>query len=197
MPIRVDAYVEGGIASGEAAGAGHLRDIVEQAGRLMLQRVWWRPLEATGAIGEPRPIDDVTIPIDDLLVAVADDESLPPTHATWHALRIEVGPWVVLGEMPTLPGFDPDRALARPTGEFVLLRDVQLGPIGTSDDALVPVGEHALINRYDVVRVAADLMLGFFFPGAEVDPSALPPPPPVVARDDGPSADVPPTRSIA
>jgi hypothetical protein len=31
-----------------------------------------------------------------------------------------------------------------------------------------PVGHHALINRYGVESVACDLMLGFFFPGAEM-----------------------------
>jgi hypothetical protein len=32
------------------------------------------------------------------------------------------------------------------------------------------MGDHALINRYAVDRIRADLMLGFFFPGAVVDP---------------------------
>lgn len=181
MPIRVDAYIESGLASGELVATGGLRETVEQAGGLTLRRVWWRPLDATGALGEPRPADDLTIPIDDLLVAVADDGSLPPAHANWHALRIEIGPYAVLGEMPTLPGFDPGRALARPSGEFVMLRAVRMGPRGTADADLVAVGDHALINRYDVEQVAADLMLGFFFPGAAIDETALPPAPPTPA----------------
>ena len=66
-----------------------------------------------------------------------------------------------------MPGFDPGRALARPTGEFVLLRDVRIALL---DDADGPaVGQpSAFVNRYVVDRVAADLMLGFFFPGAEM-----------------------------
>ena len=31
---------------------------------------------------------------------------------------------------------------------------------------LVPIGQEALVNRYSVERVEADIMLGFFFPGA-------------------------------
>ncbi len=32
--------------------------------------------------------------------------------------------------------------------------------------ATEPVGAHALVNRYVVEEVEADLMLGFYFPGA-------------------------------
>ena len=109
----------------------------------------------------------MTIPIDDVLIAVADDDPSVPVHAAWHGIRLEVGPYTLEGELPTLPGFDPGRALTRPSGEFVLLRDVRVGL--RSDRArapLTPVGHHALVNRYAVERVAADLMLGFFFPGA-------------------------------
>jgi hypothetical protein len=69
--------------------------------------------------------------------------------------------------MPTLPGYDPGRALTRPSGEFVLLRDVRLA---RRDDPTrsVPLAHHALINRYGVERVDADIMLGFYFPGAEM-----------------------------
>ena len=61
------------------------------------------------------------------------------------------------------------RALTRPTGEFVLLRDVRLS-VRARPESGVSVGHHALINRYGVDRIVADLMLGFFFPGATVDP---------------------------
>ncbi len=160
MPIKVDAYTVGGRATGTPARPGHLREILEQSGELALQGVRWLPLGATQA----QATGDLTIAIDDVLVAVTDGESAIPVHATWHALRIEVGPYVVEGELPTLPGYDPDRALARPNGEFVLLRDPRLGPVG--GHALVPIGGEALVNRYSVERVEADIMLGFFFPGA-------------------------------
>jgi hypothetical protein len=159
MAAQVDAYTVGGKATGVLARPGHLREILEQTRELALTGVRWRALDAPA----DQATGDLTIAIDDVLVAVADDESAVPVHASWHALRIEVGPYVVEGELPTLPGYDPDRALARPNGEFVLLRDPRLGRPGGN---LVPIGRHALVNRYGVEWVEADIMLGFFFPGA-------------------------------
>jgi hypothetical protein len=163
MPILVNAYTMGGVASGVLSRPGHLREVIEQEGRLDLERVQWRPLD-----GDPQQTASVSIPIDDVLIAVADDERSVPVHAQWHSIRLELGPYVVEGEMPTMPGFDPGRALTRPTGEFVLLRDVRLGRRSADEaaPAQVLIGHEALINRYVVEAVSADLMLGFFFPGA-------------------------------
>ncbi len=189
MDIQVDAYTVGGKAHGTLTGAGHLRDILEQTGELALHGVRWQPLGAP----EAQPAGDLTIAIDDVLVAVADGESAIPVHASWHALRIEVGPYVVVGELPTLPGYDPDRALTRPNGEFVLLRDPRLGRVG---GAVGPIGTEALVNRYSVERVESDIMLGFFFPGAvmpdtsETDALERRPPP---ARSD---ENVPSTSTV-
>jgi hypothetical protein len=41
-------------------------------------------------------------------------------------------------------------------------------------DAGVSIGDHALINRYTVERIEADLMLGFFFPGAAISAVSKP-----------------------
>jgi hypothetical protein len=173
MPLLVDAYTMGGVASGVLARPGHLREVIEEAGQLDLERVQWRPLD-----GAPQEAANVSIPIDDVLIAVADGESSIPVHAQWHPIRLELGPYVVEGEMPTMPGFDPGRALTRPTGEFVLLRDVRLGRRSADEaaPAEVSIGHEALINRYVVEAVSADLMLGFFFPGAAMvasDPDEL------------------------
>ncbi len=170
MPMHVDAYTVGGMASGVLAQAGYLRDALEGAPDLPLERVAWRALDATGS----RPAGALTIPVDEVLIAVADDHPSIPVHAAWHAIRLEVGPYIVEGEMPTLPGYDPGRALARPTGEFVLLRDVRLAHRDAPERS-VALGHHALINRYGVERVEADIMLGFYFPGAAMDqPEAAP-----------------------
>ena len=67
-----------------------------------------------------------------------------------------------------MPGFDPGRALTRPSGEFLLLRDIRLS-VRERPEAGIATGDHALVNRYAVDRIRADLMLGFFFPGAAVD----------------------------
>jgi hypothetical protein len=164
MPMAVDAYTIGGVASGVSPRPGHLRETIEQEGRLVLEQVQWRPLDG----GPPQALREVSIPIDDILIAVAGEDDTLPVHAQWHAIRVELGPYVVEGEMPTMPGFDPGRALTRPSGEFVQLRDVRLGErlAGVAPQANQSIGTHALINRYVVESVAADLMLGFFFPGA-------------------------------
>lgn len=161
MPIHVDAYTAEGVASGVLARSGYLRDALEGAGDLPLERVAWQEIDAQRS----HPAGAVTIPIDEVLIAVADDDPSIPVHASWHAIRLEVGPYIVEGEMPTLPGYDPGRALTRPTGEFVMLRDVRLALVWAPDQVM-PLGHHALINRYGVERVDADIMLGFFFPGA-------------------------------
>lgn len=169
MPIRVDAYIATGVASGVLADGVHLHDALEGPTELPLRDVSWQALDG----GPPGPAEDVAIPVDDVLVAVGDDDPPVPVHASWHALRLEAGPYVVEGEMPTLPGYDPGRALTRPSGEFVLLRDVRIARRETSGPA-VPIGRQAWVNRYGVERVGADILLGFYFPGAALDGPAPP-----------------------
>lgn len=165
MAIRVDAYTSGGMASGTLARPGTLRDVLEDVGALPLDGAAWQGLDDPSA----KSAGYLSIPSDDVLIAVADDDPGVPVHAAWHHVHLETGPYTVEGELATLPGFDPGRALARPSGEFLMLRDIRLS-VRAQPEAGVAVGDHALINRYTVERVRADLMLGFFFPGAAVDP---------------------------
>jgi hypothetical protein len=163
MPIRVEAYTAGGVATGVVARTGPLREALDGAGDLLIERSRWLPLDGSGE----RPAGDVRVASDDLLLVVAEEAEGGPVHAQWHTIELDAGPYHVLGEMPTMPGFDPGRALARPTGEFVFLRDARISLIGR-DDAGEAGAPRLLVNRYTVDRVAADLMLGFFFPGAEM-----------------------------
>ncbi len=155
MPIAVQAYTNEGTVRGVVAAYGHIRDIVETETRLTIERAAW---------SDGRNGNSATIEVDDLLIIPLIDDPSLPVHATWHALRLEVGPYLVTGEMPTLPGFDPDRALARPSGNFVMLRTVEVLDGQTER----PIAAHvaALVNRYAVEQFEAGLMLGFFFPGA-------------------------------
>jgi hypothetical protein len=164
MPIRVDAYIAGGLVRGVLSTPGHLHDVLETMSSLDIERASWVAFGDSTA----RQVGDVSIAIDDVLVAVSDVDPSIPVHAAWHAITLDVGPYQVRGELPTLPGFDPGRALTRPSGEFVTLSDVRLGIRG-ADELGPPIGHHAMVNRYGVERVAADLMLGFFFPGAVMD----------------------------
>lgn len=165
MGIRVDAYTNGGTASGLLARTGSLRDALEDGDPLRLEGAAWQGLDEAAA----QPTGSVAIPIDDVLIAVGDEDPGIPVHVAWHHIHLESGPYTVEGDLPTMPGFDPGRALTRPSGEFLLLRDIRIS-IRARPEAGVATGDHALINRYAVERIRADLMLGFFFPGAAVDP---------------------------
>ena len=162
MPIRVEAYTAGGIATGVVAWSGQIREALDGAGDLVIEDAHWLPLD-----GSPERAGDVRLPVDDLLLVVADEPEGGPVHAQWHTIDLEAGPYRVVGEMPTMPGFDPGRALARPTGEFVFLRDARISLI-EQEDAGEASAPQLLVNRYTVDRVSADMMLGFFFPGAEM-----------------------------
>lgn len=169
MTIRVELFTAEGVLSGVLARTGHLRDVLEAGGALEVERAAWRPwLDPASS----RPAGSVRLAVDDILAATGDDAPPMPVHASWHAVRLVVGPLDIQGDLPTLPGYDPGRALARPSGEFVLLRDVVIrAPGDAAGVAPIPV---AHVNRYAVERVAADLMLGFYFPGAAMeDPASV------------------------
>jgi hypothetical protein len=168
MSIHVEAYTATGVIRGVVARSGHLRDVLEAGGDLLIERATWQ------AHGEPTPspTGQIELPVDDLLAVVGDDDPTIPVHASWHHLRVDLPPYVLTGDLPTLPGYDPGRALARPTGTFVVLRDVEMGTSAADERPLAHV---ALVNRYAVERVEADLMLGFYFPGAALEAEATTP----------------------
>ena len=161
MPMRVEAYTATGIATGTVAAPGHVRGHVEGLTELIVEGSEWLPLD-----GSPgRQAGNVRLPVDDLLLLVSDELDDVPGHAQWHTIDLDAGPYRIEGELSTMPGFDPGRALARPSGQFVLLRDVRITLLSEPTGGDVRCA-HALVNRYTVDRIAADIMLGFFFPGA-------------------------------
>ena len=176
MPIRVEAYTLGGIVTGVITRPDHLRDVLENSTEIELDDASEAPLDGSAVRS-----GQLQFAIDDVVIAVGDEELQGPVHAAWHAITVEAGPWLVRGDLPTLPGFDPGRALTRPTGTFVLLRDVTVSLIGNRD-AGENVHANALINRYAVDRIDAELMLGFFFPGAHIEGSAGQAPPAAAQR---------------
>ena len=121
MPMRVEAYTATGIALGIVAPDGHLREHVDGLQELRIDESDWLPID--GSAG--RRVGELQVPVDDLLVLVSDELGDVPGHAQWHAIDLDAGPFRIEGELSTMPGFDPGRALARPTGQFVLLRGVQ------------------------------------------------------------------------
>jgi hypothetical protein len=164
VPIRFEAYTSDGVRRGVATGEARLGDLLELDRELQVTSGHLAPLDGSRPI--PDPPGGITLTVDDLLVVVAPAETPVIVHPAWHDVALLCGPYLVTGRMPTMPGFDPARALARPTGEFVLLDHVRL-TLAVAPDGGSIEHELAWVNRYVVERVESDLELGFFFPGAE------------------------------
>jgi hypothetical protein len=156
----IEAFTAGGVVSGAIAQAWALRDGLETERPLDVDRAVWYPL--AGGPAERR--GHVQVASDDLLVLYAEAQDLP-IHATWHAVELDLGPYRLTAELPTVPGFDPGRALSRPGGPFVLIRDVRVELVDRPEAGRME-RPHAFVNRYAVDRVSADIDLGFYFPGA-------------------------------
>jgi hypothetical protein len=164
VPIRFEAYTTEGVRRGVATGHSRLGDLIELEPTLEINGGHLAPLD--GSLPVPDPPGGIRLACDDLFVVVAPPETPILVHPAWHDVRLVAGPYLVSGRMPTMPGFDPARALARPTGSFVLLDHVRMALASAPDGGSI---EHSLawVNRYVVEVVESDLELGFFFPGAE------------------------------
>jgi hypothetical protein len=159
VAIPIEAYTGEGVLTGVIDAIGRVRDALENAETLRLA-----PVHGLAFDGRTFDSPGENVPVDALLLVVPDDVDVP-VHAAWHHVELTVGPYRLDGELPTMPGFDPGRALARPTGTFVLLREVTVCLLDEPERVLA-THSRLLINRYDVETVAATLALGFFFPGA-------------------------------
>jgi len=161
MSIPIEAYTIAGIVRGRMPGSGSLRDRLESQGIVELREVAFAPVDGPD---DARAQDDLHVDPDEILV-VLDTDGGSHAHAAWHEVRVALGPWVVDGNLATMPGFDPGRALTRPSGSFIALRDAT---VARADGLVVADHHDVLVHRYAVERVEADLELGFHFPGASV-----------------------------
>ena len=107
-----------------------------------------------------------------------------PPWMSWLAVKARTGTGMateyarrkprVTAMIATMPGFDPERALARPGSTYIPLREATIELLGRSDVAPAK-RDHVHVNRYAVEMVSSSLMLGFFFPGARLaTPEAVP-----------------------
>ncbi len=162
--MQVEAYTAVGVVTGGVAPAGGLHGGLESEGALVFDTGAFYPLDG----GAPRRLDARPVAADDILALGLSEDPETPVFAVWHPITLEAGPYRLTGELPTQPGFDPGRALTRPGGSFLLLRAVRLELLG-GPAAWAHERPWALVNRYTIDRVAADLVLGFFFPGARLE----------------------------
>jgi hypothetical protein len=163
MP-QLEIFTPTGVVSGSTARATVGTDTRGAPHPMHVDASRWYPLDGS----PPERRGAVTVGADEILVVMLAAPS-PPTHDMWYPIELDVGPYHVEARLPTSPGFDPARALARPTGAYVTLRDAVISVPGRPD-AMVVERPWAHVNRYAVERVASNLMLGFFFPGATLDP---------------------------
>src|SRR6476646_3294625 len=89
----LDAHTAGGIVSGTVEGAEHLRTQIEHAPELTVIDASWASLGGA----DPRTGSTATIPIDDLLIAVADEDPSTAVHASFHPISLVVGPYLIAG----------------------------------------------------------------------------------------------------
>ena len=177
--LRVELYTADRVAMGVLADVHRFKDHLETSDTLVVHAATVLSLEGGSQLER-----EVRLLSDDVIVAIAAEASHGPVHAAWHPIHLEAGPYAIDGELATMPGFDPGRALTRPSGTFVVLRDVRVALLAQPDSGQATHDE-ALINRYAVDKVDCDLMLGFFFPGAHVEPVANPGPKPVAEASPG------------
>jgi len=163
MP-QVEIFTPTGVVTGTTARTTLGTDSKGGATPLPVDASRWYPLDGS----KPQRRGSITVVPDEILVVVLAQPAFT-VHASWYPIELEVGPYHLDARLPVAPGFDPARALARPTGAFVALKDVSLSLIGRSDAGVAERG-HAQVNRYAVDRIRSNLMLSFFFPGASLEP---------------------------
>jgi hypothetical protein len=162
MSIELQAYTTEGLLTGRVVADGRLIDLLTSFGSVVVENAALTPFD-----GPTRRSDGwLTVEVEELLAVVAPVETVVPFHAVWHQLAVDVGPYRVRGELPSLPGFDPARALARPSGMFIMLGHSIVEARDSGKTGSVNPHGYLWLNRYAVDAVSSDLELSFFFPGA-------------------------------
>ena len=170
---EVEIFAPTGVLAGETervpltnAGPDLSRPLAVEDGR-------WFPLDGS----PPIHAGDTTIAPDDILLIVTPEPELK-VHMAWYPVTLELGPYRVSGHLATHPGFDPARAIARPTSTFIALNEATIELPGR-DQAGAATRAYLHVNRYAVERVTSSLMLGYLFPGAHLvghEPEPVPVP---------------------
>lgn len=167
MSTLIELYTAEAVATGFCHGSDasrRLRDTLEAAERMRLVQPQWTPLHR-----EPTAADVADeVPVDDVIVAVGEDDASGAVHANWHDIVLDAGPYRITGLLAVLPGFDPNRALTRPGGTFIPIRGASLAIIDYPDAGRLE-RDQVLVNRYCVDRVTSTLELSFFFPAARME----------------------------
>jgi hypothetical protein len=158
---EVEIYTPTGVVAGVTARVPLSTEGPDLSEPLAIGDARWYPLDG----GKPTNRGDVRLQPDEILLLVTDEPDMT-VHMNLYAITLEVGPYRVSASIAMLPGFDPDRALTRPGGSFIPLRDATIELLGRPE--IAPAERvHIHVNRYAVERVTSSLILRFYFPGAQ------------------------------
>jgi hypothetical protein len=159
---EVEIFAPTGVLAGETdrvplthAGSDLTRPLAVEDGR-------WYPLDGSA----PSHLGDTSILPDDILLIVTPEPEIK-VHMARYAVTLDVGPYRVSGQLATHPGFDPAKAIARPSSTFVALSEATVELLEHVVAGLVE-RPYLHVNRYAVERVTSSLMLGYYFPGARL-----------------------------
>ena len=158
---ELEIYTPTGVVAGETARMPFTVDGPDLESPFALGDARWYPLDGTSPVNR----GDVRVQPDEVLLVVTDEQDLT-VHMNWYAITLDVGPYRVSASIGTMPGFDPERALSRPGGTYIPLRDATIELLGRSDVAPAK-RPHLAVNRYAVEQCDCSLLLGFHFPGAQ------------------------------
>jgi hypothetical protein len=164
MSTLIELYTAEAVVTGYRVDRAAVRETLETGDAVRLAQPQWTPLHRAP---DERDTGE-SLPVDEVLAAVAEPDPHRAVHANWHDVVLESGPYRISGTLAVLPGFDPNRAITRPGGTFIPLRAARLEIIDYPDAGQLD-RETVLVNRYAVDRVASTLELGFFFPAARIE----------------------------
>jgi hypothetical protein len=167
---EIEIYTPTGVLIGATAGVPLTNDGPDLETPIVVKAARWYPHDR----GRPEQRGQLRVVPDEILLIVTGEQDMT-VHMSWFPITLDVGPYRVTAMIATLPGFDPERALARPGSTYIALREATIEILGRADVAPAK-RDHLHVNRYAVEMVSSSLMLGFFFPGAQL---ATPEPAPV------------------
>jgi len=156
----IEIYTPTGVLAGVTARVPLSNNGSDLTAPLAVEDARWYPHDR----GRPEQRGRLRVIPDEILLIVTGDEDMT-VHMNFYPITLDVGPYRVTATIAMLPGFDPERALARPGHTFIPLREATIELLGRTD--VEPAKrDYIHVNRYAVEMVSSSLMLGFFFPGA-------------------------------
>lgn len=158
-----EIYTPTGVLVGTADATPVTADGPDLTAPLEATDARWYPLD--GETPSERPL--VRVAPDDLLIVVTPAPELK-VHLTWYLIALDIGPYRVTGRLSTHPGFDPEKSISRPGGSFIPLSEARIELID-HPEAGSAERPHVHVNRYVVEHVSSAIMLGHFFPGAQLE----------------------------